>query len=75
MPREAQRKSNSGNVPPAQPLPSATQRYDVFLSHRFLDQAAVDALYQHIWNDLGYTVYVDWKEDPGLDRSQVDRAT
>jgi hypothetical protein len=57
------------------PPPSAAHRYDVFLSHRFKDQAAVEELFEHIENDLGYEVYVDWKVDPDLDRARVNRET
>ena len=78
MPNRAQRspRFKSSSAPSvSQPLPSAVHRYDVFLSHRFRDREAVDALHHQIENDLGYTAYVDWKDDPGLDRTRVDRAT
>lgn len=55
--------------------PASAKRFDVFLSHRYGDQAPVRALKQHIERDLGYSVYVDWIESPELDRSKVDQAT
>lgn len=48
--------------------------YDIFLSHAVID--AKDVLgAKLVLEDLGYSVYVDWLEDPNLDRSAVSRAT
>lgn len=46
--------------------------FDIFLSHSFLDQKAVQGLYQEL-TDFGYSVYVDWKIDPQLDRTNVTK--
>lgn len=54
---------------------ASNEYHDVFLSHRFADREAVQALHDHIENDLGYSVYVDWIEHPDLDRSAVSRET
>ena len=43
-------------------------KFDIFLSHSFLDKAEVQGLYQEL-TDFGYSVYVDWVVDPHLDRT------
>lgn len=48
--------------------------YDVFLSHRYAETAEVEKLATWI-HELGYSVYLDWKEDPQLDRSKVSPHT
>jgi len=48
--------------------------YDVFLSHASLDADEIWELREDI-QQLGYTVYVDWIDDPQLDRSRVTRKT
>ena len=50
------------------------QRYDVFLSHSIRDPELVLGAKQ-ILEELGHTVYVDWIEDPQLDRGSVNRDT
>jgi hypothetical protein len=50
------------------------ERYDVFLSHRFLDAKEVLAL-KLIIESFGFTVFVDWVESPQLDRAQVSKET
>jgi hypothetical protein len=55
--------------------PAFAKHFDVFLSHRYGDKVPVRALRQHIEDDLGYSVYVDWMDSPELDRSKVDQAT
>lgn len=49
-------------------------RYDVFLSHRKLDAREVLALKELI-ESQGFSVYVDWVENPELDRTNVTPAT
>lgn len=49
-------------------------RYDVFLSHSKMDSALVLGA-KRILEQKGYSVYVDWLDDPQLDRSKVNRAT
>lgn len=49
-------------------------RFDVFLSHSFHDAVLIIGL-RNILQRLGLTVYVDWIDDPELDRSKVSAAT
>jgi hypothetical protein len=49
-----------------------TTKFDIFLSHSFLDKAEVQGLYQEL-TDFGYSVYVDWIVDPHLDRANVTK--
>lgn len=51
---------------------SVTTKFDIFLSHSFLDKAEVQGLYQEL-TDFGYSVYVDWIVDPHLDRANVTK--
>lgn len=48
--------------------------YDIFLSHSTKDAKKVAGLKLEI-EDMGYSVYVDWIEDPYLDRSKVTKET
>lgn len=52
--------------------PSKT--YDIFLSHSVRDADLILGM-KGIFEDLGYSVYVDWIEDPKLDRTKVTSAT
>lgn len=56
---------NARNVP-------VTTKFDIFLSHSFLDREEVKGLYQEL-TDFGYSVYVDWIVDPQLDRANVTK--
>lgn len=44
------------------------REYDIFLSHSSLDKKLVLTLVD-LFNEAGYSVYVDWIEDTQLDRS------
>lgn len=48
--------------------------YDIFLSHSSLDKDLVLTLIK-LFNDAGYSVYVDWINDYELDRSNVSKNT
>jgi len=48
--------------------------YDIFLSHSSRDAEVILGM-KGILEDLGYSVYVDWVDDPQLDRSKVDKNT
>lgn len=48
--------------------------FDVFLSHSYMDQELVLGAKQ-LLEEKGLTVYVDWIDDPLLDRREVTRAT
>ena len=51
-----------------------TKTYDIFLSHSTTDSEQVLGLKLTL-EDLKYSVYIDWIEDPQLDRSNVTKAT
>lgn len=53
---------------------STTQEYDIFLSHAAEDAILIKGLRDELVSH-GFTVYVDWIEDPLLDRSLVTRHT
>jgi TIR domain len=55
-------------------MAAARERYDIFLSHCFRDKTLTDGLVEQ-FESLGFTVYLDWREDPKLDRSRVNRDT
>lgn len=49
-------------------------KYDIFLSHSYLDREEVLSLVQ-LFNRCDYSVYVDWIEDYQLDRNNVSADT
>lgn len=51
-----------------------TKTYDIFLSHSIRDADLILGM-KGTLEDLGYSVYVDWIDDPQLDRSNVTPAT
>jgi len=51
-----------------------TKTYDIFLSHSSSDASLVAGLKLEL-EDLGYSVYVDWIEDPKLSRANVTKDT
>lgn len=53
---------------------SESKSYDVFLSHARVDSELVLGV-KLLLEDRGTTVYVDWIEDPQLDRSNVNAKT
>lgn len=53
---------------------SIKENYDLFLSHSFLDRILIETLIE-IFKDAGYSVYVDWNNDPNLDRDNVNAKT
>jgi hypothetical protein len=56
----------------AQFVPS--ERKDIFLSHSSLDATEIYGL-KHDIESMGFTVYVDWVDDPGLHRQNVNPGT
>jgi len=48
--------------------------YDIFLSHSKLDEEEVKGL-KLMLEDYGHSVYVDWIDDPHLDRASVSKET
>lgn len=53
---------------------SPSKSYHIFLSHSYLDAAEIDVLYEDI-KEMGFSVYIDWKEDSQLDRNKVSAET
>ncbi|WP_313157064.1 toll/interleukin-1 receptor domain-containing protein [Sphingobacterium multivorum] len=50
------------------------EQFDIFLSHSYLDQDIVYALYTDL-TKRGFKVYVDWLIDPDLNRDLVTKKT
>lgn len=55
-------------------LSDSLRTYDIFLSHSSKDTEIVAGLKLRI-EDLGYSVYVDWIDDPLLNRAHVTKET
>lgn len=53
---------------------NSERAWDIFLSHAYLDREMLLGTVLTI-EDLGYSVYIDWREDPKLDRTQVTPST
>lgn len=53
---------------------TTTKQYDIFLSHAFSDARAILGI-KGLLEDVGHGVYIDWIEDPQLDRSHVTSET
>lgn len=54
---------------------STQQKFDIFLSHSFQDAEVIHGLKLFIESTFNLSVYVDWIDDPLLDRSKVTRNT
>lgn len=48
--------------------------YDLFISHSFMDKQLVEVLYKK-FEESGYKVYIDWKEEKLQDRENVSSET
>lgn len=48
--------------------------YDIFLAHAAVDERIVFGVFR-ILQTIGYSVYIDWLEDPLLNRDNVTRET
>lgn len=53
---------------------SSTDRFDIFLSHSYQDAEIILGVKKLI-EEAGLTAYVDWIEDPALDRGKVTHET
>ena len=53
---------------------SKFKTYDIFLSHSSKDSELILGVKATL-EDMGYSVYVDWVDDPQLDRSNVNQST
>ena len=49
-------------------------RHDIFLSHSFEDKELILGVALTL-EDLGFSVYLDWRDDPSLDRRHVTNVT
>ena len=52
----------------------AKRAYDLFLSHSYLDRSMVYTIVD-LFNDAGYSVYVDWMVDVQLNRNNITSDT
>ncbi len=50
------------------------KNYDLFISHSFMDKQLVEVLYKK-FEEAGYKVYIDWKEEKLQDRENVSSET
>jgi len=53
---------------------ASVKRHDIFLSHSYDDKELILGVALTI-EDLGYSVYLDWRDDPTLDRKKVTKET
>jgi len=53
---------------------TSVTRHDIFLSHSYDDKELILGVALTI-EDLGYSVYLDWRDDPTLDRKKVTKET
>lgn len=78
--RARAQKSASSNISEAHVLTERVKKqdsatsHDIFLSHAFDDKELVLGVALTL-EDLGYTIYLDWRDDPALDRKNVNSAT
>ena len=49
-----------------------SKTYDIFISHSYLDKTEIEALY-YIFEECGYTVFIDWKQEELQDRNEVSK--
>lgn len=68
------RKSETSAAILSESKHASPENFDVFLSHSILDAELVHGAKRAL-EDYGLTVYVDWIDDPQLDRTQVTAAT
>ena len=72
---DAMRKdASSRSLREAMTKAAATDTFDVFLSHARADEDVVYGTKLEL-ESYGFSVYVDWIDDPQLDRSHVTRKT
>ena len=53
---------------------ASIQAFDIFLSHAFEDRELILGV-ALVLEDLGHVVYLDWRDDPALDRKNVNATT
>ena len=74
VPRAKKIENKLVNLINEQKSHSILKTYDIFLSHSSKDAELVEGL-KLTFEDFGYSVYVDWIEDPQLDRTNVTKET
>ena len=52
----------------------SADKYDIFLSHSYMDKELVCAVVD-LFNSAGYSIYIDWMNDQQLNRSEVTATT
>ena len=52
----------------------ANKKYDLFISHSYMDKELVEVLYK-MFEESGYEVYIDWKEEKLQNRENVSADT
>lgn len=57
-----------------EPTPTPHQSFDIFLCHSSLDSDLILGLKEY-FDYLDYSAYIDWYNDPQLDRTYVNRNT
>jgi hypothetical protein len=67
-------QKRAGQILAQDAVPSADETFDVFLSHSFNDAEIILGI-KRLAEQGGLRVYVDWVDDPGLDREKVTRET
>ena len=72
--REAARLSKSIRLDESVYEFSEKTGYDLFISHSFKDKELIRGLYS-LFQTAGYNVYIDWIDDPNLNRTNVDENT
>ena len=72
--REAARLSKSIRLDESVYEFSEKKGYDLFISHCFKDKELIRGLYS-MFQTAGYNVYIDWIDDPNLNRANVDENT
>lgn len=56
---------------------NSNKTYDIFLSHSFADKDIIEELVFSLKRDydFDYSIYIDWIEDPNLERTNVQKET
>ena len=54
---------------------SLQDTYDIFMSHSYMDADLISNIYYVLTNQFRYSVYIDWIDDPFLDRHEVTMET
>jgi hypothetical protein len=53
---------------------SSNERWDIFMSHSLMDAGLIYGIRDQL-TEMGFKVYVDWIEDPHMDRESVSKET